>query len=220
MELPYRCPPVLERSPVIPFVAGFSLSLTAFIMLPLSQMISLELVPQTPAIQADIEQPIPEPYTPPPPEPPDTKEIEVKELLEELKPPTINQLETSMNVDLSGIATAGIIYDPRMLGNEILDEIHRISDLTVVPVATQRIPPIYPSDLKRNRIEGTVVVEFVVRPNGKTDLIRIVKSTNHGFNDATVHALRKWVFKPGEKDGRAVSSRMRITIPFRISSGD
>lgn len=74
----------------------------------------------------------------------------------------------------------------------------------------------YPFELKKAKITGEVIVEFIVDSNGKVRNPFVVRSTHQGFNEAAVLAISKWKFAPGNVDGRAVNTRMRIPITFSL----
>jgi periplasmic protein TonB len=74
--------------------------------------------------------------------------------------------------------------------------------------------PQYPYEMKRQGIEGTVVVEFIVDPEGNVRNAAIVSTPNEEFSDSALAAVGKWVFRAGRKDGRAVYTRMRVPMEF------
>ena len=47
--------------------------------------------------------------------------------------------------------------------------------------------------------------------------VTITRSTDPVFEKPTIDAIRSWKFTPGEKDGRKVKTRTRVTIPYTIS---
>jgi protein TonB len=75
----------------------------------------------------------------------------------------------------------------------------------------------YPQLAKENGIEGTVVVSFVVRKNGKLSDIKVVKSLGSGCDEqaiAAIKAMPRWI--PGEQSGRKVDVRFNLPIVFKI----
>lgn len=153
--------------------------------------------------------------TPPPPEetPP---EEEIEEVKQEREPLTLEQLELSMNPDLSGLSSSTFTVPQIDIGSQIDELVYELSDLTRAPRPIRQPQPIYPPELRRAGIEGTVVLEFHVRSDGTTAQITVTQSENPGFNEPAIRAIRKWRFEPGEKDGKAVTCRVRLPIPFRI----
>ncbi len=65
--------------------------------------------------------------------------------------------------------------------------------------------------------EGRVYVEFLVQKDGEVTDVKIAKGTYNNLNrEATriVRSFPKW--KPGEKDGRKVVTRVRVPITFTL----
>jgi protein TonB len=89
-------------------------------------------------------------------------------------------------------------------------------ELTQAPKPISQPAPAYPQKLRKAGIEGVVLLMFNVRSDGTTAKITVIKSDHPGFNEPAIEAVRKWRFKPGMKNGRAVTARVRIPIPFRI----
>lgn len=85
------------------------------------------------------------------------------------------------------------------------------------PVTRRQTPPAYPHAMKVAGVSGTVWVEFVVDENGRVHDVRVTKTTNESFNDATVNAVSSWRFEPGKRKGVPVRFRMTIPIVFNLS---
>lgn len=79
------------------------------------------------------------------------------------------------------------------------------------------VPP-YPALLREARVEGLVTVEAVVDTTGRPELgsLRVVQSTNAGFNAAAVATIRGALFRPGRVWGRAVRVLVRVPVAFRL----
>ena len=70
----------------------------------------------------------------------------------------------------------------------------------------------YPSEAKRY---GTVMVDFIVKKNGKLSDFAIRKSVNDILDVAAVEILRgmpKW--EPAIKNGKAVDSKVQLPVKF------
>lgn len=78
--------------------------------------------------------------------------------------------------------------------------------------------PAYPPELRAALKEGKVVLDIIVKSDGTVGDVTIVSSDEEAFSRAAVEAASTWKFKPAEKDGQAVESRIRIPIPFKIQS--
>lgn len=85
------------------------------------------------------------------------------------------------------------------------------------PVATFQARPKYPAELKEKKQAGEALIDFVVDAQGMVRNVRVVRATHPAFGEAAVESVQKWKFKPGEKDGRSVATRMRVPIVFTLN---
>ncbi|MCZ6671471.1 MAG: energy transducer TonB [Verrucomicrobia bacterium] len=93
---------------------------------------------------------------------------------------------------------------------------YELEELDKEPEALIRIAPKYPKILKRNRKNGTVIIQFIVDEMGKVIDPKIVKSTNALFDPPSLEAVVQWKYKPGMKDGKAVRTRIELPLKFRL----
>jgi len=75
--------------------------------------------------------------------------------------------------------------------------------------------PKYPSDAKSKKIEGTVVLELTILPDGRVSAARVVKSIKE-LDKAAVEAAMKWEFTPTLVNGARVTALYEIDVPFKI----
>jgi TonB family protein len=87
---------------------------------------------------------------------------------------------------------------------------------TTPPVLTKQTKPKYPQAAFDKRIEGDVVVEFVVDVQGRVSKPRVVQSVA-GLDEAAIDCVRQWRFKPALKKGKPVEALLRAPVQFRIS---
>ncbi len=93
------------------------------------------------------------------------------------------------------------------------------------PIADRRIlshaTPIYPEWAKREGVEGSVTIYFVVRPDGSVKENLLVQKTAgfEDFDESARTALRVWRFEP-LRAGRTGEQWGTITFHFRLSSAD
>lgn len=75
----------------------------------------------------------------------------------------------------------------------------------------------YPEQAKQQKIEGKVVMGFVVEIDGKVSNITVIKSSNQLFNDAAINCIKTLPeFKPGLIDGKPVRVQMYVAVPFSL----
>ncbi|QYY34629.1 energy transducer TonB [Ruficoccus sp. ZRK36] len=93
-----------------------------------------------------------------------------------------------------------------------------LSDLDQPPVPTFRSRPVHPYELRRDGIEGKVLVEFSVDSGGDVIDAHAVKSSRREFESPAVQAVLKWKFRPGKKGGVPVGTqRIQVWINFNLN---
>lgn len=68
-------------------------------------------------------------------------------------------------------------------------------------VAMIRVQPAYPTSMAQRGVEGWVLVEFDVLPEGNVSNVRILESSHRGFEDAALRAAQRFRFKARVVDG-------------------
>ena len=79
--------------------------------------------------------------------------------------------------------------------------------------------PTYPREALLNGIQGTVVLKVLVDVDGKPLSVEIERSSgNRRLDDAARRqVLRKWMFRPAIRDGRAVQVYGIVPVNFTLS---
>ncbi len=76
----------------------------------------------------------------------------------------------------------------------------------------------YPAKARQNRVEGRVIVSFVVRADGQVDGVSVAKSVSPLLDQEAVRVVKsmpRW--QPGVHRGQAVSVRYMLPVDFRLS---
>ncbi|WP_375446810.1 TonB family protein [uncultured Fibrella sp.] len=76
----------------------------------------------------------------------------------------------------------------------------------------------YPEEARKQRVQGTVFVNFVVNTDGSIDQIRILKGIGRGCDEEAVRVMSimpKWI--PGQQNGRPVAVQYNLPIAFSLS---
>lgn len=68
------------------------------------------------------------------------------------------------------------------------------------PGLIKKVEPRYPPIARTARLEGTVVLDAVIRQDGSVSDVKVLKSTSPMFEQASVDAVRQWRFTPGPRD--------------------
>ena len=95
------------------------------------------------------------------------------------------------------------------------NRIFELNEVTRRPTPTTRISPDVPASFRRLGIRGDVEVSAIVDRTGTVTSVSVLKSTSPELNEPTMAAMRRWRFRPAEKDGRPVA--VRVVVPFGFS---
>jgi len=79
----------------------------------------------------------------------------------------------------------------------------------------RRVEPEYPAEARSRNLEGAVILDVQVLPDGTVGTIGIV-SGDSLLARAAVHAVRQWRYQPNFVNGRPVEGQTRITINFTL----
>ena len=101
----------------------------------------------------------------------------------------------------------------------IRDETFDVSELEKKPEPVSQVAPAYPPELRKAKIGGVVNVLFVIDVDGHVEEARVENSSRPEFEKPSLDAVRKWRFRPGEKEGKPVRIFVRRPITFHVSSG-
>jgi TonB family protein len=84
------------------------------------------------------------------------------------------------------------------------------------PSIVYKVEPEYTVEAREAKIEGPVRLEVEITPQGTAENIRVTQSLDPGLDDNAITAVRSWRFKPGKKDGEAVTVAAVIEVNFRL----
>ena len=78
-------------------------------------------------------------------------------------------------------------------------------------------PPAYPLSARRRNYEGTVLLDVLVRRDGRVGSIRVAESSGHkSLDQSAIRGVRKWTFHPGKRGGEPVEMWVKVPIRFRL----
>jgi TonB family protein len=75
----------------------------------------------------------------------------------------------------------------------------------------------YPSICKEKRLQGRVIVQFVVNTDSTINDVQVIKPVNPYFDKEAIRLVKsmpKW--KPGEQYGKPVQVRFTLPVTFRL----
>jgi TonB family protein len=94
--------------------------------------------------------------------------------------------------------------------------VFRVGGGVTAPTLLYKVEPEYSEEARKAKYQGTVVLYVEVDPTGKAINPKIVRSLGLGLDEKAIEAVKKWKFKPGYKDGHAVTVAATIEVNFRL----
>ena len=79
----------------------------------------------------------------------------------------------------------------------------------------RRVEPIYPSQARRMRLEGRVVLEGVVTPQGSVEHLKVIEG-NQVLARAAMNAVTQWHFNPYRLNGQPIQMTTDIVLTFKL----
>jgi len=215
-------PPPVTGGRFWPIAGAVGLSFVLFLLLPFTTMISGNRAEKVELTKVGaVEAPPPDNQPPPEPPPPPEKEEEPPppELAPaEAQPMSIDQLTADVAVGGGGFLAGMLMSNTENPQEAMKEMIFSMEDLDQKPVAIAQIAPMHPRDLLKAKVEGQVVLLFVVDEQGRVEDPRVENSSRPEFEKPALDAVRKWKFKPGTKEGAPVKTYIRQPIRFSIAT--
>jgi len=84
-------------------------------------------------------------------------------------------------------------------------------------IPTVRVPPTYPTEARKKKVEGWVKVEMTVTESGSVTDVRVREAKPPGiFDQAALAAVAQWKFRPYMEDGKPQRHRAAQTVRFEL----
>jgi TonB family protein len=94
--------------------------------------------------------------------------------------------------------------------------VYRSGNGVSAPNVMQKKQPEYSEEARIAKLSGTTLVQIVVGEDGTARNINVLRPLGLGLDEKGMESIRAWRFKPGVKDGAAVSVLASIEINFRL----
>jgi protein TonB len=96
--------------------------------------------------------------------------------------------------------------------------VYRPGSGVTLPRVLREVKPQYTSDAMRAKVQGTVLLECVVMPDGRVGQVEIVRSldSTFGLDQEAIKAVRQWQFVPGTRMGEPVSVLVTVEMTFTL----
>jgi TonB family protein len=91
----------------------------------------------------------------------------------------------------------------------------RVGGVVRAPQKIRDVQPVYPSLAQAAGVEGVVIVELLIAPDGHVERSRILKSVAL-LDQAALDAVNQWAFTPTLLNGVAVPILYNVTVTFQL----
>ena len=96
--------------------------------------------------------------------------------------------------------------------------VYRPGNGVTLPTILREVKPQYTSDAMRAKVQGQVLLECVVKPDGSVGEVSVVRSLDKtfGLDEEAIKAAKQWRFRPGTRLGQPVSVLVTIELTFTL----
>jgi TonB family protein len=106
-----------------------------------------------------------------------------------------------------------------LAGAQTTTDVYRAGSGVKAPKIVRRVQPSYTQEARLARVQGIVLVEFVVDEDGRAEDIAVLSGLGRGLDEQAIRAVSQWEFRPGTKEGQPVKVEMTEEIVFRARRG-
>jgi protein TonB len=218
-------------------IAIHTVVLVAVIVVPL--LTSEELPEPTSVVKAFFVEPQAAPPPPPPPPPPAPKAAQAQPKPVATPPPVVDdkftapvqtpdEIKPDEGIDLGveGGVPGGV--EGGVPGGVVGGVVGGLPDAPPPPQAVRvggqikepkklkTVNPEYPDIAKQARVQGVVILECTISPQGKVTDVKVLRGIPL-LDAAAVEAVKQWVYSPTLLNGVPVPVIMTVTVNFRLS---
>ena len=210
-------------------VALHALGLLAVVIVPLLQ--AQELPEPAAAVKAFFVEPAAAPPPPPPPPPPapkvvqqapppvqqDTRFIAPVEVPQEIKPSSgidlggAGGVEGGVGGGVAGGIVGGLPPEPPPVVQAV-----RVGGNIKEPTKTKNVAPVYPDIAKQARVQGIVILECTISPQGRVTDVKVLRGIPL-LDQAGIDAVKQWQYTPTLLNGVPVPVIMTVTVNFWLN---
>ena len=98
--------------------------------------------------------------------------------------------------------------------DQTFSHFQRITKDMKPPKATDAPDPKFPDLPPDAEQHGTVVMLVGINAKGRVDVVRVLRSDEPAFELSAVNTVKKWKFRPAEKNGQAVPVQVTVEMKF------
>ena len=100
------------------------------------------------------------------------------------------------------------------------EEARRTGGSVTRPQIISQARPEYTIEARKQRLQGTVIVEALIDRDGCIQQARVLKGLPMGLDQAALDAVKQWVFLPARLDGKPVAVFYVLITGFQLMEAD
>ena len=93
----------------------------------------------------------------------------------------------------------------------------RVSREVAMSLLRKRVPPEYPMDARRTRIQGTVLLHVIISKQGDVTTMKVI-SGEPMLAPAAIEAARQWKYNPYLLSGQPIEVDTQVQVSFLLST--
>jgi len=123
----------------------------------------------------------------------------------------------SQTLVIGNISKPSELKDTFNISRSLYDTAFDLKEVDTPPQILRKVDPIYPFAAKKNNIEGSVTLRFIVDSEGNVVEPKVAESDPPDiFDEAALNAIMKFKFKPAVKNGRTVDVIVLAPMKFEL----
>jgi protein TonB len=84
------------------------------------------------------------------------------------------------------------------------------------PELLHEVRPDYTEEARRRALSGEVVLEIIVRSDGRVGAVKVLQGLGAGLDQRAIDAVRQWRFSPARRLGTPVDVLVEVAVEFRL----
>ena len=95
--------------------------------------------------------------------------------------------------------------------------VYTIGSGVTMPQILQQTVPSYTDDAIKAKVQGIVILQAVIRKNGRVDSFKVLRGLGYGLEEKAIQEIAaQWRFRPGTLQGQPVDVLATIEVQFNL----
>ena len=106
---------------------------------------------------------------------------------------------------------------PATISTQSGEQVYVVGGPIKAPRARVMPLPSYTQQARDARIEGVILLEGIIRKDGRVTDLKILKGLGYGLDQSAIETLsREWQFEPSTLNGQPVNVQAKLEVSFRL----